>query len=487
LTAGARPRKFEAMRNLRLVAFLAPALLLAAACEDSSSSSGGTFTPEGGAEFEAGLPSEAGPPPDAGADADAAVAPKGVTVMVVAGLAPKPDARVLAHDATGAVVADLKTDATGKVTLATAPSMVTVLTQYGLGSSASFEPLTYVGVVDGDNLVVDATDPYVDTSTAAGSYTVSFAAPFAGATDYDVRIGASCGGATSTPANPLTVAVTSTCVGAQNAIFATASNAGSPLAYGFVKGAAKPAVGGALAVGPITFVAKGTTTVKATNLAAGDSGYGNLFAIANGTSFYTSSIGGTLEGAGLDFSTATGFADAYQSTVTAQHYDNGGTQARTFVRRETTVAPATESLAAFDFATALPAVTNVTYANATVERPEVTVTSAAPMAAADGAVAVIGWYISNGEQSQNGRWTILLPPSTSTFKVPALPPGLDPGFVPNANSYVYEVSFVEASQVPGYKELKSLPASPAGWSLLDASRPLPAAGTLRVSAWNAGD
>lgn len=472
------------MRKLRLLSLLAPVLLLPAACEDSSSSSGGTFNPEGGTSFEAGPLPEAGPPAEAGADV--VTTPKGVTVTVFDSLAPKKDARVIAHDATGAVVGDVKTDATGKASFATAPSMVTVLTQYGEALGARFQPLTVAGVVDGENLVIDVTDVNGASAPDAGNYSVTFAgAPVVGATDYAARIG-NCSNSTVNPALPLTVALTADCLGAQNAVLVSARNGAGDLAYGYAKNVAKPANATATVnVAPNAFVAAGKTKLVATNVPANGSSFGDLYAIANGMSFYTNSIGGAFEDGGLSFATATGFADAYQATATTRNYENGGTHAQIFVRREATTAPADTTLPAFDFATSLPSITNATLAKATVARPDVTITSSASLASADGAVAVVGWFFPAQEQS--GRWTFVLPPSTTAFKVPALPADVPAQFVPDATSDVYEITFVESSQIPGYKELKALPVLQAGLSLADASRPLPAAGTVRLTQWMPGD
>lgn len=474
------------MRKLRFLALLAPALLLPLACEDSSSSSGGLFNPEAGPGFEAGPQPEAGPFPEAGADVTIPpIEPKGVTVTVVEGLVPKKDARVITHDATGAVIADLKTDATGKVALPLAPSMVTVLTQYGETSGARFEPITFAGVADGDNLVVDAKDPYQETANEGGSYTVSFGQPFAGASEYYLRVGDCAGGQTTDLASPFVLDVSSSCVGNQNAILVAARAAltGAEVAFGFVKNAAKPAVNGTVAVGPVAFTAAGVTKVDATNLPVGDvSSFADLYAIANGTSFYATGVGGGFGEGGQSFATATGFADAYQSLVVARHQDSG-THERGFIRREATTAPASATLPVFDFAKALPEITTATLAKPDVARPDVTLTSAASLATADGAVATVTWFIPAQEQS--GRWTFVLPPTTTAFKVPALPADATV-FVPTADSAIYDVAFVEASLVPGYPELKKLPVSPAGLTVADAWRPLPAAGTVRMTRWSAG-
>ena len=357
--------------------------------------------------------------------------------------------------------------------------MVTVLTQ----NSGGVDPLTIAGVADGDNLVVDVTDPDLAIPTAAGSFTVAFGPAFPAATDYGVRIG-NCSSSTVDPAIPLIVNVTSDCVSNQNAILATALSAGTELAYGFVKNAAKPAVGGTVNVGPVNFAAAGVTKLTASNAALSASSYGELYAIANGISFSATSTGGALDSGGTAFGTATGFADAYQSMVIEQEYLNLATHARMFVRRDATTAPASATLPNFDFTSALPSITDAALTKPTVARPEIAITSAAPLTNADGAVAVVHWFVQATEGS--GRWTFILPPSTTSFKVPALPADVAQ-LAPEDSATIGEVAFLEASQVPGYKELKTIPMSAAGLALLEPWRPLPAAGTVRITRWTPGD
>ena len=423
---------------------------------------------------------EAGPQPEAGADV-VVPATKGVTVTVLDNLAPKKDVRVITHDATGAVLADLKTDAAGKVTLAAAPSMITVLSVRGSDVAPTFAPITYVGVADGDALLVDTTDP--DATTQRGKLSVSFGTPYAGATSYAVEVGRDCVWSTTTPAEPLLVNLFSNCVAAQNAVLVRASDGTSDLAYGFAKNQAASVANGTLQVGPINFTVKGATTQKATNLPVDAAVSAQLHSIANGAAFYTNDRTGSLEGAGLSFSTATGFAEAYQVSVEASRYANGGTRTKSFVQRTATAAPATEVLPAIDFATALPYVTDVTFAKAVPARAEVAITSEAPLTTADGAVAEIVWY-AGGES--DARWTFVLPPTTTAFKLPAIPADAA-SFIPTAGAVLTRITFVEASQVPGYKELKALPVSMDGLRMVQAGTTLPTAGTLRASGWTLGD
>jgi hypothetical protein len=290
------------MRQLRLLALLAPALLLLpVACEDSSSSPAAAFTFEAGPGFEAGPPAEAGPLPDGGADVDVdafvpPVVPKGVSVTVVDDLlVGKANVRVISHDATGAVIADQKTDATGKLTIATAPSAVTVLAT--AGSAAT--PVTYFAVADGDKLVVRLQPTVLVNPSPVSHYSVAFTPP-AGAPvpTATVVVGKGCGGSSADTSAPLVVDLFPNCVGAANAVLASGSDLNGAFAgFAFKKGVAKPADG---ATDPVTlpvWAAAGQTKLDTVNLPAGTSSLsGDLFMIADGVAFLAIGSGGLGDG-----------------------------------------------------------------------------------------------------------------------------------------------------------------------------------------------
>lgn len=477
------------MRNLRLLLVLAPSILLPLACEDTpSSSSGGVFNPEAGPGFDGGAPAtpEAGPLPD-GALPDTFVPPLGVTVTVLDGVTPKKDVRVIFHDATGAVTAQLQTDAAGKVTSATAPSMVTVLS---VGPDSSPEPITFLGVADGDNLRV-VTPP--DRFAAAGSYDVSFTPGglIANANSLVVSAGSGCSGYGNDPNAKVTVSLYSGCLAANNSVLTTATNGGTVLGFGFAKAVLAPVGTATVAVGPLAFAAPGATTITATNVPADQaiSTYADLGAIASEQPAWLSWSTGTLGAGGVVYPTPTGYADAYQTVVHMQTYSNGAGKDSALVRREATAAPAAATLPNFDLSTALPFITDVTAARPTVERPDITLTSATPaaLAAADAGVVRLTWFV--GALESSGSWTFVVPPSTTAFKVPALPADAS-AFVPSTDSFgVDGAVFFDSSQLPGYQAAKLLPIAPGtGLDVTETGRPLPAAGTLRVVRWdpNAG-
>lgn len=476
------------MRHLRLLALLAPvALLPIVACEDSSgSSSGGVFSPEAGPGFEAGpTPTpEAGPLPD-GALPDTSTAPLGVTVTVFDGSAPQKDVRVIFHDAAGLVTGQAVTDVAGKVTVAIAPSMVTVLQK---DSSQRPAVVTFAGVTDGDKLKVVSGG----LSGNAGAYDVTFTGGgvVANASNFFVQAGNGCSAGTNAVDATLSVPLFTDCVAAKNAVLATASSGGGVVGFGFAKNVDAPVAAATVAVGPLAFIAPGTTNVKATNLpsAGGVSSGATLSAISNGQAFGLSNYTGTLGGAGLDFATPTGFADGYQTVIRATQVAFSFADTA-LVRREATTAPASASLATFDFATALPFITNVTASQAVPARPDLTLTSgnAASLATADAGIVRVSWFVSAIDTS--GSWTLVVPPSTTSFKFPALPADAT-DFEPVTNSFAVDsASFFDASQLPSYGAAKLLPIKPGfGLDFVESNRVLPAAGTLRVSRFtpNAG-
>jgi hypothetical protein len=467
------------MRNLRLLGLLAPVLLLAVACEDSSSSSGGVFNPEAGPGFDGGGLPEAGPIPvaDAGIDAPPPT-PKGVTVTVLDALVGKKDVRVIFHDATGAVTGEKLTDATGKASIAPAPSAITVLAQR---TSAVPTNVTYFGVAEGDNLIV-ALPEIATEGPAIGQYSVSFTQGglLTGANSTNVVVGGGCSGGTQDPTQPTAVGLFPYCVAAKNAVLGSASANGTLLGFGFAKDVAKPALNATAPVGPLTpLKAPGQTNVTVTN--ANDiNPFAELYAIANGQMFFAQGGGGATTGAGAKFITATDFADAYQ-TVVRGSAQNAFSSEVGFIRREATTAPDSLTLG-FDFANALPKVTDVTTASPTVGRPDVTLTSAASLATSDGGAVTLRWTTAT---NNGGSWTFVLPgpAAAASFKAPALPADATV-FVPTRSVFVDGAVFFEATQIPSYTETKKLPiVAGGGLDLLDWTRPLPVNGTVRLTSW----
>ncbi len=473
------------MRNLRFLALVTPVFLLPLACEDSSgSSSGGAFNPEAGPGFEAGTTPEAGPLPEAGVDSSPP-APSGVTVTVTEGALPSNNVRVILQDAAGLVIGEKSTDATGKVTVATAPSMVTVLIAQGTGAGSSVAPVTFVGVADGDKLFVRSVADVVVEPALFGQYSVSFTSGAANATAnlFDVFAGAGCFNSGGSIAASVVVSLYPGCLGAKNAVLTEASLAGAILGFGYAKDLAKPAPSGVLNVGPLTFAAPGTTTLNATNVPATlFSSTAELSAVANDVLFRMREATGTIDNGGRNWKTPTGFAEAYQTEVSFDEANASSLSTRLFLRRE--AVPASNILTGVDYASGLAKITDAALTKPTPARPEVALTSTAALTSADGGIATFHWNSPIAQTS--GSWTVVFPPSTTTIKLPALPADATP-FVPADNVSIDEVLFIEATQLPGYKELKLLPIQPNfGLDLVDTQKPLPLPGTVRVTRWTPG-
>lgn len=469
--------RLSRVSRLARVAILAPAVLLPLyACEDGGSSSGGTF-----------VPPEAGPLPEAGPGVDSSItpvdssvpdaAPKGVTVTVVEKAGPVANVRVLAHDASGAVISDLRTNATGKVAFATAPSMITVLDLVNGGPVA----LTYLGVADGDALIATRPDPF-PSGAPVGTYAVSIT-PFGVEPNYSIAVGGdNCGAFTNLPATPTNVDLYPHCLAATNTVLVTASGI-TNLGFGAIKGIAKPAAGATVSVGPVTVNAASTAKLDGA-LPAGTNVRADLRSIVGDFAFFTGSGNGTFGSGGISFPIAASFADAYQSLVVAEKTPANPRVAKGILRRE--ISAAASPSFTYDLTQTLPFLTSATLAGATPARSDITITPEASLAAADGGLVSLEWTLVGGA-TQNRNWTFVIPPSTTTFKIPALPADATQ-YVPAANVAVASVAFFEASQLTGYTQLKSLPLPEIGELPLisDVTRPLPAAGAVKITALGRG-
>lgn len=459
------------------VALLAPVVLLPLyACEDGGSSSGGTLdVPESGPPIEAGPGVDSSMPPVDSSVPD--VAPKGVTVTVLEKAGPVTNVRVLAHDASGAILSDARTNATGKVSFATAPSMITVLDLVNGGPVA----LTYLGVADGDALIATRPDPF-PSGAPVGTYAVSLT-PFGTATDYLISVGGdNCGAFTNVPTNPTNVALYPHCLAATNTVLVAASG-GPTLGFGAIKNIAKPAMGATTNVGPVAITAQSTAKLDGT-VPAGTIVTTSLRSVVGDFAFFTASPTGIFGSGGVVHPIAANFAEAYQSLVVAEKTPANPRIAKGILRRD--ISAATSPSFTYDLTQTLPFLTSATVAGATPARSDITITPEASLAAADGGLVSLEWTLVSGV-SQNRNWTFVIPASTTTFKIPALPADATT-YVPAANVAVASVAFFDASQLTGYAQLKSLPLPEIGELPLisDVTRPLPATGSVKITALGRG-
>lgn len=450
-------------RRVVPVALLAPAAIVVA-CEDSSTSGGGP-TIDGGStpNVEAG-PSD--PTRDAATDAPVST---DVVVTVRTFATPFKDARVIFHDANGAVVGDVKTDAAGKASFAGAAAMVTVIPAMGAS------PVTYLGVEAGDNLTVDLREAYRGEGQSIGEYQVTFPASVDGAFQYDALVG-TCYGSSET-SDPTAVTLFPPCVnGPANAVLGRAQGETGVLGFAYKKGNAFPSAG------PIVLGAwapPATLTLTATNRPE-DASYTFGFgaAVADGTLFGLRGSGAIEEGGRVFEAPAAGFADAIQVAGGMGFPDGAAPITSVIIKR----VPAATT-AAIDLAQALPRI-NGASAALNGDRVDTTITPSAPIAG-DGGYVTLGWVID--PESENPRyagWTFVVPPGTNTFKTPVLP--TDAAFVPAASTEVSAVAFFDSETIASYKQFKVLPATPylgGGGQLGEPEIALPTNDTIRASLY----
>jgi hypothetical protein len=416
------------MRTFLLVApILACAVLLA--CESDSSSGSGTFPTSDGGLFDAPSASD-GP---SGGDAPSGA---GVTVRVTrAGLAAS-GIQVVFHDDAGAVLEVVTTGASGEATsTGVAPAMASAL--LGGDGAPSRRIVTWVGVKPGDVLLaVDELDP-----TVVGHYDVSFE-PFAGAVSYAAASGAcAAGGAVS----PISIPLSKQCLHVANSVLAIANDgAGTPLAFAFAKGAPPPAPdGGTGAVALGAWLTPAPLEVTVTNAPAG-----SLDAIVAEYSEGGTYLGPTksFTGGTTTLQYAPGFAEALQPVLVHAGPAGG---VRSLIKR---VAPS--PTVAFDFATALPALLTGTRNMADLKRPVLSWTAASPLSKSDGGDVILSW---RDAQERPVSWTLVVPPTATTVKAPALPAEASAWLPASSASRVdATVVFVDVDSLASYDGFRSV-------------------------------
>jgi hypothetical protein len=460
---------------LRQRALIAGVLVLVLGC--------GAIAPSpGDAALDANPDMGARPSPTTAPDGAVPGMPRGgagVTVTVVDhhGV-PKKDARVLFHDSTGAVTGEAYTDVSGKVATASAPSMVTVLTiDYGPRPAL----VTYLDVKDGDELSVGYRPP---PAVPAGSFDVKLMGAEASATTISILAAGNCGSPNAPSAGDV-VFIAPTCGGgATNAVLVTASSASGVLGFASAKDVPAPATTGAVVpVGPLAFTMPGAIKVTASNLPSSPpvATSASMFAIADDRSFLLPAGAGVLDAGGLDFATPTGFADAYQTALSATR-DNSTS---TLARREAASAAASGTLATFDFTTALPFIDGVVITSTEPMRPDVEIKALnGSLATADAGFVAINFMAAGS--SDFHTWTFVVPPATTAFKMPALPANAT-DYLPTGTATPSIVQFLDLSQLAGYQAAKAVLVVPSlGFEFLNAARldlALPVGGSLRVSYW----
>ena len=455
------------MRARSALVFALPLLGFVYACEnDEVGGSGASF--DGGTGFDASTTE-----PDGGAPTDAQApdaTASGVVVNVRTAGVPVANVAVLFHDAAGAVTGQAKSDAAGRVAIDPAPAMVTVV---GSASGAPTALLTYLGVANGDVLNIEI-PPTPTEVPSVGAFDVTFTAPTPTAPSYEAHVNGDCIQTASDLTAAIRVALYPSCVRPNNLLLGVATDvSGVPLQFAFKKGEAAPAAGQTRAVQLPAWAAPQTTVVTAVNVPPGASADASFSMIAEGAVFQVGYPTGAMNEGGMTYRWPSGFVDATSAKVVVRPANGNASQI--LAKR---AAPTT--ITAFDFSLALPALTDVKAQGAT--RPDVTIAAAQPLSAADGVVVALDWsFLDASENFVVRRWTFVVPPTQTAFKVPALPSELA-SFAPTNPTVSAAAGAFDADAVLGYAQAKSLPLPVAGPPpQLDENAVLPANGTLRAS------
>jgi hypothetical protein len=429
-----------------------------------------------------------------GGDGASSVAADGgspVTVAVVdSNGSPEANVTVVFGDATGAVLGVGVTDATGAVSgLVSAGGEVTVL----LGTTSTPTLVTTFGVEPGDQLSA------IDVSGSQASFieTISVTALPASPPDDDAGItfllnAGTCGATGASP--PLAFEVYASpppCVvaGAFPLLLVDQDLAGNPLAFAFQKSNAALADAGALSLS-MAGAAWATPTQESLVVSNAPSGFeppNYVFTeVAGGVP--STAPPSALDG-GVAFSVHPGYADFVQTEVNVQlgmpPGDDGGVSAYVFAAMAQRSATAPSALA-LDMSQIPPFLEVASLDSSNAARPVVSWTGAAPLANADGVLAVVSW--------SGGSWTFVVPPGQSSARAPALPTSSSawaPG--PGASFGPVVVSIVQATFWSDYAAFRAAPAALVTQSLIDLNGcvgtngscvpPLPADGTFSMSAY----
>lgn len=439
------------------------------ACDDGNTSEPPGFDVDAGNFEPTPQPVPDAAPADTGTDA----APRGVIINAVRGRAPQANVRVIFHDAQGAVLGEAQTDATGRVTRAEAPSMITIVSE---DAASGPRLLTYVGIEDGD--VVTAVLP-IDVEDPLGTYNITYPVS-PGSSDYDVSASDGCG--TWSTGTTATVSMFAQCVGATGSHVLVTSNSEGGRTYSFAKGLTPPAGGATVNVPTLpSFTAPLAITLRATGLPTEASINSAVTAVVDGLSYYPGFGQGFVGEGDETWPFPNGFADGLQTYVVAVDNTAEDPFGQAILRRD--AAPTAATTVAFDWTTALPKLNSFAVTPSLDGlRPTIAVGPSTSVTGTDGGYLQFEWERDMGsERIVYPRWTFVVPPGTTSVQAPSLPAGIEE--LPTAATELWPVdaAFVEASQLPGYAQLKSLPV-PIDHVISELGRrPLPVNGVVRLT------
>ncbi len=393
---------------------------------------------------------------DAGTDAGL----RSVTITVLDARGPKPDIRVVFHDATGAVLETKLTGADGKAS-STGPLPAMASAALSAGSHI----VTFVGVESGDDLVVRDPEP-IDLAKPLGRYAVKVPTPFSGATQY-VFLAGGCQTAVETSPSA-DVAFYPFCIREPATVLVRADQGYYPQAYAFKKGNPVLTDGGTLEVTTGAW-ANWKRFEFAHRMGEGSSR--QLLEIADGHGYQ--SVKSTLESPDLAaYSLIEGFADELQATAWVPR--------RMLIKR---FAPTDR--VEFDPADLPPLFSDPSFDASDPTRPRVA--WASDTTNTDGGYV----YLTFGPETapRKYRWTFIVPPGTASVVAPALPSELAAPWSDDAGAVAYrppQILFLEGDVIPSYADFRRRLPIDVSWELAQNGPylpPLPVAGYYRVMYW----
>lgn len=493
------PRLFQA---LRLGTVLLPALtacsgsgedeILAGNMDAGGKLDGGSAdgsTP--GANDGGGEGDDGGKGPDGGTGPDASTPRGPMDFTLHYNRRPVPNAVVVLHDASGAAIERLNTDALGQVHPAVAPHMLTVLPPLDFLQLMEGGPISYLGVEPGDNLFIDLDQIGID-SPSEGSYSVTLPSLVPSANLYFVSASSDdCGHSASSNAQLDAFPLFTQCTRPQGIdVFAVALQAGTgPLKYAYAKDQPVPASGSVQQLALTEWVDPDQVTVSIVNADTETPPYGAVVSYRNGGRYWTGTSEGTPSGTNTwQYHTALGFFDSLGFMAS---FNASAPGESTYSQLEQRTLP--RNMHELDATSVLPPVRVGGIDSSTPTRP---IISLVPEASDTADATVL--QIEINADGTDGRifysfWTFVAPPDATQLQLP------DPSVyaahlgvaLENATSiglHVLGSVAYDIDTVPDYDAFRQLPVDFTSYiegQSFDVRRPTPS--LLRTTNWRRDD
>lgn len=444
------------------------------ACEDSTS---------GEPETPPGIVLDAGTDQDMPADGPDAGPRIKVTVTVVAGADPVASAPVVAHDLAGNMVSPVvRTGADGKIVVDAVPGGIVTVATGGEGKGER-RVFTYVGVKDGDALLVRAQKVYPTIQV-----TVPGTAYPQGNVPYSVIVGGcvvSGGfnqlGIALPPPALLNIAPTSDCRGPGPfaLVGLTGFHDDNQLDATWLENLPADAIQATLP-GWQALDAKPTlTTPNVVTTSEGAAATSAMLTALRG-GFVQQTIGCTaLVGTSDHFCrSVSSLADAYQVDLTSTDLvtvDRPIRLTASLAKRITV----SDAILVEDTAPTTPTTATHAFAFDRTNPSRPVFSWKSPLEGADGAIAELAWSEKTPGGKTRARWIIVLPPSGSTAPIsaPSLPPEIAEGLAPADSTFVATIEVIETDLLADYDALRK---AAADWHRPGGAVILPTNGAART-------